>query len=196
MISLNTSLTITLVAVFLSVPFGWFLRNWLGRPSLREKKLESELTSTKQELNNYHAEVNNHFEKTASLFNDLSGQYKKLYQHLLAGSKGLCKFDSKNLLESNEDIQLALKSEHSEYNNLPDHNWHPTYFEARDAKEDLEPLDEDKLEADKNLHNKTQKQTEISLDSKKEPTLRVVNSVVNNTEDLKKEKQVEFSSAE
>lgn len=134
----STSLIALLITAAISLLLGWFGRNLIGKPSRKEVKLQDELNKTKTELGSFKHDVNNHFEKTADLFNDLSKQYKNLYHHLKTSSQQLCDPDySSTMLKSEHDKnwqQIGFGTQPSnEFQ--PEHNWHPTYFEAREAQE-------------------------------------------------------------
>lgn len=70
-------------------------------PSVRQaEQVKSDLDSTRDELQHYRKRVDEHFDKTAELVNDLTQNYVKVYQHLAAGAQTLGdgkRFD--NLLE-------------------------------------------------------------------------------------------------
>lgn len=132
------SFTITLlITAAVSFALGWLTKMWLGQDNKKEIKLAEELEATKNELHNYQLEINNYFGNTANLFNNLSLQYKNLYDHLADGAKKLCKNEpsaATPLLQheaTNPNWQKLVLGQNQE----PDHNWHPTYFEARDAKD-------------------------------------------------------------
>jgi uncharacterized membrane-anchored protein YhcB (DUF1043 family) len=118
MFSLTASILVTALLAFI---LGWYARRLLGKPTHKEQKLNTELQSTKQEYSDYQSQVNHYVEKTANLFNDVSLQYKKLYDHLSEGSVELCK--------NNTNIPTLEKLK-----NKDNHDWHPTYVEAREAK--------------------------------------------------------------
>jgi uncharacterized membrane-anchored protein YhcB (DUF1043 family) len=73
-------------------------------PSVKQTdKIKTELDQTREELNSYKASVNQHFNKTSELVNDLTQNYVKVYQHLAEGAQTLG--DSKtftNLLEQHQ----------------------------------------------------------------------------------------------
>lgn len=59
-------------------------------PSLtKADQVRSELESARQELIDYKASVNSHFDKTSELVNDLTQNYVKVYQHLAEGAQTL-----------------------------------------------------------------------------------------------------------
>ena len=62
----------------------------LFAPSLtRADKVKSDLEEARQELIDYKASVNSHFDKTSELVNDLTQNYVKVYQHLAEGAQTL-----------------------------------------------------------------------------------------------------------
>ena len=62
----------------------------LFAPSLtRAEQVRSELEAARQELIDYKASVNNHFDKTSELVSDLTQNYVKVYQHLAEGAQTL-----------------------------------------------------------------------------------------------------------
>ncbi|MDH3387890.1 MAG: YhcB family protein [Gammaproteobacteria bacterium] len=86
----------------------------LFAPSVKEAgKIKTELDDAREELNSYKASVNQHFDKTSELVNDLTQNYVKVYQHLAAGAQILG--DSKNfnnLLEQHQGrVSIAVDDE-------------------------------------------------------------------------------------
>ena len=85
-------------------------------PSVKQAaKIKTELDVTREELNSYKASVNQHFDKTSELVNDLTQNYVKVYQHLAEGAQTLG--DSKaftNLLEQHQGrVSIAVDDETS-----------------------------------------------------------------------------------
>ena len=59
-------------------------------PSIREAdQARAELTAAREELENFKASVNQHFDKTSELVNDLTQNYARVYQHLAEGAQTL-----------------------------------------------------------------------------------------------------------
>jgi len=54
------------------------------------RELEQNLADAQQEMNDYKTEVGQHFGKTAQLFNNLTDDYRAVYEHLATGSQTLC----------------------------------------------------------------------------------------------------------
>lgn len=66
----------------------------IGRFTVRSRdagRLEQELNKAHQELENYQAQINNHFANSATLMGQLAEQYQTLYRHMAEQSKCLAK---------------------------------------------------------------------------------------------------------
>jgi len=61
-----------------------------GDAEQQKRKLEEELTATRQEMDKYKKDVTSHFEQTASLVNELTDNYRKVHQHLASSAQALC----------------------------------------------------------------------------------------------------------
>lgn len=84
---------------------------WLGRytaPGVEKaREMEQERDEANAELQRYREDVRTHFEKTAHLFNTVTGSYRQLYEHLAASSERLGTGANSGLLESRpEDREL------------------------------------------------------------------------------------------
>ena len=80
-------------------------------PSVKQAdKIKTELDVARDELDSYKANVNQHFDKTSELVNDLTQNYVKVYQHLAEGAQTLG--DNKtftNLLEQHQGrVSIAV----------------------------------------------------------------------------------------
>jgi hypothetical protein len=67
----------------------------VSAPKVRE--LEKDLHQAKEQLQTYRSEVTTHFEKTATLFNQLTKDYREVYEHLATSSNKLCGTDTAKL---------------------------------------------------------------------------------------------------
>ena len=56
----------------------------------RVKELEENLAKADEEMQQYRGQVTGHFEKTANLFNQLTNDYREVYEHLATSSEQLC----------------------------------------------------------------------------------------------------------
>ncbi len=73
------------------VLFGFFFgRGKEVHPTAQIKELEESVEKAKQEMEEYRGEVSQHFGKTAELFNQLTNDYRDVYEHLAASSEKLC----------------------------------------------------------------------------------------------------------
>lgn len=184
MLSISTFILTVLLSTIITAFLAWHARNFLGNPSPKERKLSSELAETKAELDSYKQNINNHFEKTASLFNDLSKQYRNLYEHLKTSSKELCGNEYQvNLLQYNSEHSNSIESAVDTKNIM--HNWHPTYFEARDAKNsniDIEIETEELKNTDPD--SKSNSKSNPTQNSKEQAANLVDNLDINEDRDL------------
>jgi uncharacterized membrane-anchored protein YhcB (DUF1043 family) len=92
-------------------------------PSVKQAgKIKSELDVSREELDSYKASVNQHFNETSELVNDLTQNYVKVYQHLAEGAQTLG--DSKtftNLLEQHQGrVSIAVDDETNVTNKVAD----------------------------------------------------------------------------
>lgn len=86
---LNSVWQIGIIALLLGAMIG-ILAYRLLSPSVRQNdQIKSDLESARDELENYRASVNQHFDKTSELVNDLTQNYVKVYQHLAEGAQTL-----------------------------------------------------------------------------------------------------------
>lgn len=79
-----------LILALVVLAVGLLIGYLLGRNGSRQNVLNQELTEAHQELSNYKARVNGHFEETAHLMNELTDQYRKVHEHLSQGVQDLC----------------------------------------------------------------------------------------------------------
>ena len=86
---LNSVWQIGIIALLLGALIG-ILAYRLLAPSVRDSdKIRSDLEAARDELERYRASVNQHFDKTSALVNDLTQNYVKVYQHLAEGAQTL-----------------------------------------------------------------------------------------------------------
>ncbi|WP_018860632.1 MULTISPECIES: YhcB family protein [unclassified Thioalkalivibrio] len=76
---------------------------WVGRVTSDERKLirelEEELDRRMQELTRYRGQVNDHFDRTATLFATMAGSYRDLYHHLAQSAGELADKPTRDRLE-------------------------------------------------------------------------------------------------
>ena len=70
---------------------GYFMGRSKGDTSLpKVQELEQSIAQANQEMQDYRGQVTGHFEKTANLFNQLTNDYREVYEHLANSSEQLC----------------------------------------------------------------------------------------------------------
>lgn len=73
------------------VVFGFFIGRSKGDTSApKVRELEQNLSKANEEMQEYRTHVTQHFEKTANLFNQLTNDYREVYEHLANSSDQLC----------------------------------------------------------------------------------------------------------
>ena len=99
----NSVWQIGIIALVAGVMIGALAYRLLA-PSVKQvDKTKSELDMAREELRNYKAGVNSHFDKTSELVNDLTQNYVKVYQHLAEGAQTLGNSKTlTNLLEQHQ----------------------------------------------------------------------------------------------
>ncbi len=88
--SLIEMIAILLVAVIAAALIGFIIgrrMNIDNKEAIRQLNAEHELQlqAKQAEIDSYHNKVHDHFDKTASLFVNMAGSYKDLFDHLTAG---------------------------------------------------------------------------------------------------------------
>ena len=71
-------------ALAVGVMLGFF---WAGRLQARD---ESRVAEAEAKLDTFRTDVNEHFLKTATMFQSLGEQYRELYRHMADGAEKLC----------------------------------------------------------------------------------------------------------
>jgi uncharacterized membrane-anchored protein YhcB (DUF1043 family) len=82
------------IAVIISLLIGFVIgRKNSADSSGKVKQVMTEyeqiISQQQSELNSYKAQVHQHYDETATLFKDMAGSYKKLFDHLSSGSEQL-----------------------------------------------------------------------------------------------------------
>lgn len=86
---LNSIWPIGIVAPLVGAIIGALAYRLLAPSVKQADKTRTELDATREELNSYKVSVNQHFDKTSELVNDLAQNYVKVYQHLAQGAQTL-----------------------------------------------------------------------------------------------------------
>ena len=91
---------------------GFFIGRSKGDTSApRVQELEETLTKANEEMQSYRTQVTQHFEKTANLFNQLTSDYRDVYEHLASSSEQLCGGDQTVKLKSLTSDRKVLEGE-------------------------------------------------------------------------------------
>ncbi len=106
---------IGIIALVCGVLIGALAYRLLAPSVKQADKIKSELESSKEEMASFKASVNQHFDKTSELVNDLTQNYVKVYQYLAEGAQTLG--DNRNftnLLEKHEGrVSIAVDGDDS-----------------------------------------------------------------------------------
>jgi uncharacterized membrane-anchored protein YhcB (DUF1043 family) len=101
---------ISIIALVAGAMIGALAYRLLAPSVKQADKIKTELDVAQKELSSYKDSVNQHFNKTSELVNDLTQNYVKVYQHLAEGAQTLG--DSKtftNLLEQHQGkVSIAV----------------------------------------------------------------------------------------
>lgn len=81
---------ISIITFAFGLGFGFLLATLLPPRGQRVRELEQQLENSQQELDSYRGKVNQHFQKTAELFEDMTDRYRAVYQHMASGAQTLC----------------------------------------------------------------------------------------------------------
>ena len=89
------------------VVFGFFMGRSKGDTSApKVLKLEQDLREAKEEMQSYQGEVTHHFEKTATLVNQMTNSYREVYEHLASSSEKLCGGQVPKLASLSEETKV------------------------------------------------------------------------------------------
>ncbi len=91
------------IAVVISLLIGYLIGRKNGQNSSGQvKKVMTEyeqiINQQQSELASYKAQVHQHYDETATLFKDMAGSYKKLFDHLSTGSEQLGNLSDQRIL--------------------------------------------------------------------------------------------------
>ncbi|MFA7386037.1 MAG: DUF1043 family protein [Thiohalobacteraceae bacterium] len=99
---------IGVIAFAFGLGVGFLLAYLLAPRSGRIQALEGELRAAQSDHAAYRGKVDQHFRKTAELFEDMTGRYRAVYQHMASGAQMLCEERPPSLqLEITDRGQLA-----------------------------------------------------------------------------------------
>lgn len=104
----------------LGIVGGIFLGQGSGGSEKIRKQVEEDLQAVQDELSSYRNEVTMHFSKTAGLFNAVTSDYQKLYQHLADGAQQFSQPDALLPDAVTKLVPLASPVESGEQNKSDD----------------------------------------------------------------------------
>ena len=87
--SIDSIWQVGILALLAGIMIGLLGYRLFGRSTRESDKVQGELDATREELTSYRASVNEHFDKTSELVNDLTQNYVRVYQHLAEGATTL-----------------------------------------------------------------------------------------------------------
>jgi uncharacterized membrane-anchored protein YhcB (DUF1043 family) len=86
-----------IAATVVAFGLGFLAARLSSGAARRSRELDEELQRSRTELTAYRAQVSSHFSRTAELVNELTANYRTVYQHLAEGSSVLCNGDGPRL---------------------------------------------------------------------------------------------------
>jgi uncharacterized membrane-anchored protein YhcB (DUF1043 family) len=107
---INSVWQLGIIALIAGAMIGILAYRLLTTSEKEVDKIKSELDATRKELSEYKASVNQHFDKTSELVNDLTQNYVNVYRHLAEGAQTLGDGRTfNNLLEQHQGkVSLAV----------------------------------------------------------------------------------------
>lgn len=78
-----------ILVIAVALALGFSLGQLRSKSAGKIAELERERDAAKEELGNYRREVDTHFERTAELFDKVTDDYRKLYDHLALSARQL-----------------------------------------------------------------------------------------------------------
>ena len=104
---------ISLISLFAGILIGALAYRLLSPSVKKIDEVKSDLNKSREEMASYKASVNQHFNKTSDLVNDLTQNYVKVYQHLADGAQTLGDIGTlTNLLENRQGkVSIAVSEE-------------------------------------------------------------------------------------
>jgi len=135
-----------LLMIVLAVVLAGLLGFWIGRTTSHERRLirelETELDNRMQELNRYRSAVNQHFDRTATLFAGMAGAYRDLYHHLAESCEELADRPTRERLEDRAGRLLAnvpVRENREAREGQQDADQKPRSPDTREREVDLKP---------------------------------------------------------
>ncbi|MEJ2380564.1 MAG: DUF1043 family protein [Gammaproteobacteria bacterium] len=82
--------TVALITLAVGIAAGFVIAYWLVLKNKRADQLQQDLERHQREFHEYRDHVDEHFLQTSELFQDMTRQYRALYEHLATGAQSLC----------------------------------------------------------------------------------------------------------
>jgi len=82
--------TVALITLAVGIAAGFVIAYWLVLKNKRADQLQQDLERHQREFHEYRDHVDEHFLRTSELFQDMTRQYRALYEHLATGAQSLC----------------------------------------------------------------------------------------------------------
>lgn len=102
----QTAWLIAISAVVLVGVVAFFIGRSTAGTKSRIDELEAELSSKKAEVEGYRKEVEQHLDKTATLFVSMAGSYKEMFEHVSSGYEKLSTGSARELFQQRVDALL------------------------------------------------------------------------------------------
>ena len=102
----QTAWLIAISAVVIVGVVAFFIGRSTAGTKGRIDELEAELSSKKAEVEGYRKEVEQHLDKTATLFVSMAGSYKEMFEHVSSGYEKLSTGSARELFQQRVDALL------------------------------------------------------------------------------------------
>jgi len=96
-----------IVSAVVALFFGFLVGRFAGGSRKKADQLAAELEEKKEETERYRRQVDEHFDKTATLFVSMAGSYKELFDHLSSGYEQLSDKSARDLFRERVDAMLV-----------------------------------------------------------------------------------------
>ncbi len=106
----TTTWILILLGLIAAAVAGFLLGRQTSHGRQEAQALKAELEKQRQEMADYRQSVNQHFEKTATLFTSMAGSYRDLYDHLSESYSRLADVPAQRLLPDHPGALLEGRS--------------------------------------------------------------------------------------